>query len=103
VVWGFEGLEWQQTKSGAYTALPKGALRQDLMEKYLSDTLDWLENNADRLKIARWFVFTSYGVTESFSNYFGGISLFDGSSPAANLTAFGRIYTDRLKTVATKK
>lgn len=103
IVWGFDGLEWQKTESGAYTALPKGSLRQDLMEKYLSDKLDWLENNATRLKIDRWFVFTSYGVTESFSNFFGGISLFDSSTPTANLTAFGRIYTDRLKKVVTKK
>lgn len=102
VVWGYDSLDFEKDASGTFLAMPKGPLRQDLMEKYLSDTLDWLQSNADRLKIERWFVFSSYGETETFSNVYGGISLFDGSSPTANLTAFGRIYTDRLKRVATK-
>jgi hypothetical protein len=103
VVWGFEGLEWQKTADDVWNALPRGAYRQDLLEKYLSDTLDWLENNSARLKIERWFLFTSYGEAEGFSRTFGGISLFDSSSPAANLTAFGRIYSERIKRPSAKR
>ncbi len=103
VVWGYDGLEWQKMADGSYTALPRGTFRQDLMENYLSSMLDWLENNAARLKLERWFVFTSYGEAEGFSNYFGGISLFNNSSPTANLTAFGRIYINRLQNPPDKR
>ncbi len=97
VVWGYDGLEWQKTEAGTYTAVTRGTYRQDLLEKYLTGTLDWLGNNAARLKIDRWFLFASYGEPEGFSDIFGGISLFDNSTPGANLSAFGRIYTDRIK------
>ncbi|MDB5082970.1 MAG: uncharacterized protein JWP00_4894 [Chloroflexi bacterium] len=97
VVWGYDGLEWQKDARGAWTALPRGTYRQDLLEKYLTGSLDWLDNNAARLKIERWFLFTSYGEAEGFSRTFGGIALFDSSSPAANLTGFGRIYSERIK------
>lgn len=103
VVWGYDGLEWQKTEAGTYTALARGTYRQDLLEKYLTDSLDWLGNNAARLKIDRWFLFASYGEPEGFSDIFGGISLFDSSTPTANLTTFGRIYIDRIKNPPAKR
>lgn len=97
VIWGYDGLEWHKNEAGSYQALPKGQFRQDLLEGYLTDSLNWLEKNALRLNLARWFLYTSYGEPEPFSNTFGGLSLFDSASPRAAFTSFGRIYASRLK------
>ncbi len=100
VVWGYDDLKWEQNGAGEWIAQPRGTYRQDLLEAYLRGSLDWLESNAGRLRLGRWFLFTSRGEAESFSPVFGGISLFDASSPQAHLTSFGRLYTERLKTTS---
>ena len=101
VVWGYDGIQWQAGADGNYTAQPRGQFRKDLIEQYLTASLDWLEVNADRLKIERWFVFTSLGEPEGFSpTTFAGLALFDNPSPTLNLTNFGRLYAERLKKAA---
>ena len=101
VVWGYEGIDWQPSPNGGWTARPQGKFRADLIEQYISTSLDWLEANADRLHLDRWFIFTSLGEPESFSpGTFAGVALFDAPSPLTNPTNFGRLYFNRLKKAA---
>ncbi len=97
VIWGYDSLEWHKDTTGNWQALPKGRLRTDLMESYLASSLDWLEQHSTTLGLGHWFLYTSYGEPEAFSQSFSGISLFDSSSPSAKLTNFGNIYITRLK------
>jgi hypothetical protein len=97
VIWGYDNLSWEKDAAGKWLARPAGTFRTDLLEQYLVNSLNWLEANADRLNIKRWFLFTSYGEAESYADNFTGIALFDSSSPKAQLTNFGRIYIERLK------
>ena len=75
VIWAYEGMQWQ-TVGGAYRAVPTGAYRSDLLRDYFNTTLDWLDANSTRLNVQRWFVYTSYGTPEPFTNTFTGLSLF---------------------------
>ncbi len=97
VVWGFDGLEWQQDAQKNWMALPRGTYRSDLIGAYLEDTLGWLENNAERLNIGRWFVFSSYAYIEPFSNTNHGMALFEGIGAEASLNSFGQIYRSHLE------
>lgn len=92
VIWGYDGIDWKQDSNGNWKASPKGQLRTDLITNYLNDSLNWLDANAARLNIGRWFVYTSYGLPEPYADTFSGISLLDGTSPQANSTNYGVIY-----------
>jgi hypothetical protein len=97
VIWGYDQLGWEKDAAGNLKAVPKGTLRTDLLTAYFNDTLTWLKANALRLNLARWFIYTSYGLPEPYSTTFSGISLLDGNSPQANLTNYGSIYIGYLK------
>ena len=97
VIWGYDGLGFTKDANGNQKAVPQGTLRTDLITQYFNDTLTWLKANALRLNLARWFIYTSYGLPEPFTDTFSGISLVDGTSPQANLTDYGKIYVHYLK------
>jgi len=97
IIWGYDQLGWGKDANGNTIAIPQGTLRTDLIRQYFNDTLGWLKANALRLNLARWFIYTSYGLPEPYSNTFSGISLVDGTSSQANLTDFGKIYVRYLR------
>jgi hypothetical protein len=92
VIWGYDGLAWDKDEKGNNRAIPNGSFRQDLLSAYLTDSLTWLESNATRLNIGRWFIYTTYGQPENFSNAFNGLALFEGVQPGTPLSSFGKIY-----------
>ena len=97
IIWGYDQLGWGKDANGNTIAIPQGTLRTDLITQYFNDTLGWLKANALRLNLARWFIYTSYGLPEPYSNTFSGISLVDGTGSQANLTDYGKIYVRYLK------
>jgi hypothetical protein len=97
VIWGYDRLNWEKDVRGNYQALPAGKFRQDQLLQYLVDSLDWLEENAERLNIGRWFIYTTFGVPEAFSNTFNGLALFEEVGENAPLSAFGKLYQSRIR------
>lgn len=92
VIWGYDGLKWEKDAKGNWKALPMGRYRTDLLNNYLEDSLNWLESNALRLNLGRWFLFTTYGLPEQFSDNFNGLALFEGVGAGSPLSPFGQTY-----------
>lgn len=90
VVWGYDGVQWKEGADGL-RAQPVGELRRDALESYLREMLGWLTDNADRLRLERWFVFSSHGYRDPWASVVGGIALLESATTTPKLTSFGNI------------
>ncbi len=91
VIWGYPNrCEVDQLMANC----PDSPFAEQAADTYLSATLDWLGNNAQLMGIDRWFFFANYALPEPFASVYGGMSLLDGSGPAAQLTRFGRTFLE---------
>lgn len=97
VIWGYDGLSWKKDANGNWRVLPAGQLRTDLITNYLTNDLNWFEANAIAMHLDRWFLYTSYGLPEAYTDTFSGISLLDGNSPQARLTNYGQLYVKAMR------
>ena len=53
--------------------------------------LGWLTDNAERLRLERWFIFSSHGYRDPWASVPGGIALLEPGSDLPRLTPFGNI------------
>ena len=91
VIWGYDGISWSNS-TGSWRATPTGAHRTDAMRDYLRTYGQWLLANAEDNNVGRWFVYTSYGQPEPYTDVFTGISLFKGGVVGSPLSEFGELY-----------
>lgn len=97
VIWGYDGLSWKKDANGNWRALPSGQLRTDLITNYLNTDLNWFVANATAMHLDHWFLYTSYGLPETYTDTFSGISLLDSNTPQANLTNYGQLYVKAMR------
>lgn len=75
---------------------PGGTYHTVAVIEYLGELYDWLESNADRLNIERWFQYVSYrDIAHCSLDGYAGLTLFDGPEPGAKLTPVGRYFKRR--------
>ncbi len=87
--WGYPGMRFGE--DGRIE--PVGDYAYEHVERYMRDVFGWLDANAGRLNIERWFIWAAaIAVPEGFATAYGGIQLFDGAGPDAALTRLGRLY-----------
>jgi hypothetical protein len=86
VIWGCEGVEFRE--DGKQSCVN---YRADLMEGYMSQVLGWLNANADTLRIARWYWYSSAPQPEPYATEFNGIALFEGLG-RSQPSRFGLVY-----------
>ncbi len=61
---------------------------------------NWLEANADSLKIEKWFIYRTYfkiGVGAPNQWGYHGLTMFNGPSVGANLTPIGQLIKNRIQ------
>jgi hypothetical protein len=94
--WGFDGMTFSgATCSGAY---PEGTYQPAAVITYLKDVFTWLEANADSSNIDSWYLFSTYRDLVACNPDKGyGLTLFDSSSPTANLSPVGQFYYDWIR------
>lgn len=71
---------------------PEGHFAQAQVDTYLREMGRFIRDQGPGLNLQRAFLYITFGVPETYATTFGGISLFDGPGPAANLTSPGRIW-----------
>ena len=91
VIWGYDGINWVQV-NGNWRASPTGPYRSDAITDYLRTYGQWLVANAKTDNIGKWFVYTSYGSPEDYTDTYAGLSLFSGAGTDSTLTSFGQLY-----------
>ncbi len=95
VLWGYDGLVWMEESPGVWKALPVGSYREDLLEAWLGELLDWLESEGRALGVERWFLYSTSAQPEPYSPVGSGLYLLDGEGPGAGLTRIGLLYACR--------
>jgi len=87
--WGYPGLDFRNG-----LAYPLGDFDFNHVERYMRTVFGWLNENAEALKIERWFLWTAWMGPESWQEQWGGITLTDGPAADAPLTRLGRLYQE---------
>jgi hypothetical protein len=59
---------------------------------FLTNFTTWLKTTGSTLRVQKWFLYTSYGVPESYMTTYAGISAMTGSSSGAILSPYGQNY-----------
>ena len=73
-----------------------GDYRWDLMSDYLNRVLDWLEDNADGMKVERWFFSITWkDIVNVGPDGYMGVVFFDGPDEGASLNCLGQVYRAR--------
>lgn len=76
---------------------PVGPYQTEQVKGYLRTVFDWLDANAEPMKIEGWFLYISYrDIAHCSGDAFAGLTLFDGPEPGAQLTEVGRFVRDRV-------
>ena len=89
--WGWDA--HAENVPGCTTWAPAGTYRTAEVISYLETVYSWLETFSDTMKVEKWFTFITYvDIWHCRSDGFAGLSLFDGPSPGASLTAVGQFY-----------
>jgi hypothetical protein len=93
--WGWDRMYIGRGDCGD-TPSPGGTYHTVAVIEYLGELYDWLESNADRLNIERWFQYISYrDIAKCSLDGYAGLTLFDGPEPGAKLTPVGRYFKRR--------
>lgn len=92
VIWGYSGLTFYEDGPGNFKIAPAGNFEQQALLNYVGGYADWLLANAENYKVERWFLYTSFGLPEPYTNTFTGISLLNGQTANSQLTVFGELY-----------
>ena len=95
IIWGYDDWRISEGPDGELLVAPAGRFRNDLIEAFLGEALDWLESRGRQLGVERWFVFADYGVPDPIFTTFAGISLLEAPDARSDLTRLGRIFRRR--------
>ncbi|MDE2867214.1 MAG: glycosyl hydrolase [Chloroflexota bacterium] len=98
IIWGYDDWRFSEGPDGALLVAPAGRFRNDLIEVFLGEALDWLETRGEQLGVERWFVFADHGIPDPIFTAFAGISLLEAPDARSDLTRLGRIFRRRALT-----
>lgn len=92
LLWG-----WSEFRVEKGLWQPAGSYETAKIIAYLGTVFDWLEINANAMKIDRWFQFITYAnLLDPGPWAYSGISLFENPDRGAPLTAAGTYFRDRV-------
>ncbi len=90
---GYEKWKWDPFPTKISPVIP---YHWDKMSNYINTLMDWLEVNAERNGIERWFFFTTWqDIVDVRPDGYMGIIFFDGPDQGARLNCLGRLYRQR--------
>jgi len=105
--WGYSCPRPQVWPEGCFLSSSQGiepqlgsVYQEEAVKQYLNNVFNWLEANADSLKIEKWFIYRTYfkiGVGAPNQWGYHGLTMFNGPSVGANLTPIGQLIKNRIQ------